>query len=271
VLTNAVLALLTRLTPLALVLGVGLAGCSHMAMHEQTVTVEAPHLPATAVDIQAHNGSIQVQRGSGSGAVIIATLRMTTDDRLGGTTITATRDARQALIVRAEPPKGGWRSRESVAFRVEVPEAVGVKAATSNGKISLQGLSGPAELKTSNGGIVAEGHQGSLRATTTNGGVRVELVTGSVDIRTSNGAVTIRLERDAAGPVKVRTSNGRVTLRLGEGFGGTIDASTSNGGVSFPSDARVERKGRTSARIALGVGGGESEIATSNGSITIER
>jgi hypothetical protein len=259
----------------ALALGAcAMTGCTMMRpLHEQVVTINAPQMPGTAIEVEGHNGSATITRDAAARDIsVVATLRMTSDQRLGETRIFADRDpATNALLIHATPPGGQWESREGISYAVVAPEARGVKVRTGNGSVRIAGLSGPADLQTSNGRIEAADHAGPVTAHTSNGSVMATNVDGPVDARTSNGSVTVALSDAAAGPVAIHSSNGSVQLRLGSGFQGTLSARTSNGSVTVPGAAKVKDQSRTSATIAFSDTGAESTIETSNGSVRVER
>jgi hypothetical protein len=254
---------------LSLLGGCGLAG----PLHTQEVTINAPQTGAGGIDVAAHNGSVTITRVQGSQVTIVATLKMQTEERLGAMQVTATRDADQTLVIRADPPQG-WKNREGVSFDITIPEASGVKASSGNGRITISGLSGPADLGTSNGAIHLRGHDGPVKARTSNGAIEGEGISGPVEARTSNGAIEIALTDSNAGPAKLRTSNGAVRLEVGPAFAGDLEVDTSNGSINVPDGgAGVELKSlrRGSASLRFGSGGSASEIDTSNGSVRVRR
>jgi DUF4097 and DUF4098 domain-containing protein YvlB len=266
-----------RRASLALLVGAGLAlpGCV-APLHEQQVTFQAPHVSGAAVDVTARNGAITVKSGDVSEVAIVATLRMTTQARLGQAAVTATRGQDEALVIRAEPPPGGWRSREGVSFAITVPEASGVRASSGNGRITISGLAGEADLQTSNGGVQVVNHDGPVKVRTSNGAVELTNIAGPVNATSSNGAIRVALSGDNAGPARLRTSNGAVSLEVGPGFAGDLEIRTSNGSISVP-DKRTTPGSyellsakRRSAAVRFGGGeGAESEIRTSNGSVKV--
>jgi hypothetical protein len=252
-----------------------MTGCTMMApLHEQVVTITAPHLPGTPIDVEGHNGSATITRDAAARDVsIVATLRMTSEQRLGDTQISTGRDpATNALTIRATPPGGHWEGREGISYTIATPETRGVKVRTSNGSIRIAGLAGEADLQTSNGRIDADDHAGPVTARTSNGSVGATNVDGPVDTRTSNGSVTVALTPSATGPVSIHSSNGSVELRLGKSFQGRLNADTSNGSVTVSGDgAQIKSKTRTSASIAFSDSGPESTVETSNGSVRVIR
>lgn len=254
-----------------------LAGCSwDEAKFRQSATVEAPHVTGSGVRVETHNGEVLVRRAGeagGDGEVsITANLRMRTQERLEQVTVVANRDGEGVLEIKALPPEGGWKSSEGCGFEVLVPEAGPVEVTTGNGRVGVEGMSGLAKLKSSNGRIKVLDHDGEVRASTSNGRIEVEGATGAVEARTSNGRVSVSLADSAIGPVVIRTSNGAVSFEYGPAFAGVLDISTSNGSLSLPEsgDVKIVKRGRRSATIEVGGMGPESEIRTSNGSVTVK-
>jgi hypothetical protein len=255
-----------------------LSGCSP-ALHEQTVSFTAPHMQGSSVDVKARNGAITVTQKPGDVVDIVAKLRMVSQDRIAQTSITATRDANQVLIIRAEPPTGGFKSRESVSFDITIPEAQGVKVATSNGRISIIGLRGEADLHTSNGAIDIKNHSGPVKARSSNGRISASDIAGPINAQTSNGAISIVLTDDNPGPAQVRTSNGAVSLQVGSGFAGDLDIRTSNGSIKVPDKRETPAPfeimtfSRRSAALRFNAEAApaqNSTIQTSNGSVSVK-
>jgi hypothetical protein len=250
-----------------------LAGCAwEDAAFKQTTTIKAPSAPSLKVD--ARNGAIHVHTGTGSEVVIEATVKMTTQERLGQVTLVADKNTDGVLEVYAKPPEGGWKSSEGCAFDVAVPSAAPVALTTDNGSIHCEGMKGRGVFETSNGSVHVIDHDGTVKIGTSNGRIEVTGATGAVESRTSNGSVTVRLAAANTGPVVIRTSNGSVTLDLGSGFRGRLGVQTSNGSISLPSAAEgltVNQSGHNSATVTVGQGGPDSSIETSNGSVTVRR
>lgn len=262
------------LTAIAAGLCLGLSGCV-LATKEQVTTIPVPHVASSGLNVSAHNGSILVHTGGPASVQIVATLRMTTDERLAATTISANRDTQGVLTVLATPPGGSWFSNEGCSFDISLPDAAGVTLKSNNGRIELTGSSGNALLRTSNGAIKVERHSGPLDADTSNGRIEVTSARGPVKAQTSNGSVRVSLAPEGAGPIDIDTSNGAVTLELSTSFSGLIAAKTSNGSITGPeprSDSQTVTtlsKKRGHAKFQVGTSNQESVIDTSNGSITI--
>jgi DUF4097 and DUF4098 domain-containing protein YvlB len=241
------------------------------ARFKQTTTIPPPKGEVRALDVQTRNGAVEVH--SGGDLAITATLRMVSEERLGQATLVADLGNDGLLVVRAEPPPGGWKSSEGCAFDVTVPRGVPAELKTANGEITCRGMSGRGVFQTSNGAVTVLDHDGPVKADTSNGRIEVERNSGPVEAHTSNGSITVRLGAASPGPVRLRTSNGAVTLQFGDAFRGDLGIHTSNGSIHLPSGhdgVSIERDGRHNARLRVGKGGEDSEIETSNGSVTVK-
>ncbi len=126
-----------------------------------------------------------------------------------------------------------WRCHGS--FRVSLPEDATVSGTTSNGALSITGISGSIDVETSNGAVSLDG------------------TSGETVVRTSNGAVSGN--SIASARIEARTSNGRIEMAFSE-TPETVTLDTSNGSVEviLPSD---------SPAVAL-------ITDTSNGNVTID-
>jgi len=258
-----------------------------------TRTVEVAHVAGAPVEVKTANGAVKIEAKPVSQVRVTATVRAQTQERLDATQVKVERGADNTLVVSVAWPDDRRRSNEGVSFEIAIPDAAGVKVKTTNGSISIAGLSGEAVLESSNGRVGVDGHTGPVRIDTSNGAVNVKDVAGPVSVEasnggvelvrvggplvidTSNGAVRVTLRDDATGPVKIDSSNGPVTLSVGRSFAGEIAMDTSNGSVKLEElpAATIVSMGRSSGRIRVGAVGEsveQSRIDTSNGSITIK-
>ncbi len=224
------------------------------------------------LDISTRNGSVSVSRGDGEDILITATLRARTPQRLAEMKVVAEQNEAGVLVIRPEPAGGKWLNNEGCSIEVSAPPgatAAGLTVKTGNGRITVNGVQGRADLKTSNGRITVTEAAGEIYADTSNGRIELTDVPGPVTADTSNGPVLVRLTPAGRGPVRIDTSNGGVTLEVGRDFAGTLSARTSNGSIDLPDEYDHGRRSRHSAEIALGTGGDASRISTSNGSIRV--
>lgn len=249
------------------------AGCGVLyqpANSKATKSAAVTHVAAAPVDVMTENGAITITKSEGAEVTITANIRATTQERADAVTVTSERSPDGTLVVRVNWPGGKRLGSEGAAIDISMPEAGGVTLRTSNGAITMSGMTGAANLHSSNGAIKVHGHSGHVDADTSNG--KIELLdVRSAKADTSNGAVNVRLLADSAGPVDIDTSNGGVTLEVGTAFDATLTAKTSNGKASCTAaGATVVSSGRGSGVFKFGTGEKTGTIHSSNGGITIK-
>ena len=138
-----------------------------------------------------------------------------------------------------------------VNYSIKVPRALAVTVESSNGEITVTGLTGALVASASNGRITGTDLQGSARATTTNGDLTLTMaaVTGDITAETTNGQVTITVPR---------TTNASLSARV------------TNGGIVHENlDLTVTESSRRRLDGRLGTGGPSINVETTNGAIRI--
>lgn len=196
-----------------------------------------------------------------------------------------------------------------VDFNIKVPAETSVKVDSSFGALSVQGITGGANLagrfgditvtdvtgplvaKSANGAIVAssiEAGEESVHLETTFGSIKAEGVSGSsLYVRTSNGEIdlkkidleeglaienqfgAIRLEDFQAASLKLADTNGNVKLMNGT-FNGPLDASTKFGSLDVQ-NVTAEKYVLETNNGDLSIDGARGEILLTNqfGDITV--
>ena len=179
-------------------------------------------------------------------------------------------DGGMLLEAKAPTTQAGINLR--VDYTIHLPNRASLDLRTSNGRVNVANIDGEVTARTTNGRVDYAGIEGPVTARTSNGRVTIEGVNGPVVASTSNG----RVEVSHAGPlldhpIQCDTSNGSITIALAEDSAFNVDAMTSNGRVhsTFAVDGRGDAQKR---RVigAVGGGGPEVRLRTSNGSIHIE-
>ena len=249
-----------------------LSGCVVIPTVKETRSIEADYVDGMSLDVVTRNGRVDVKQADVDVVVITAHLKSRSQERLDATRIVAEPDETGALAIRVHWPDDRRLGNEGCSFEIETPGAYGVRLRSSNGALSMTGLTGDAVLDTSNGGITVRGHDGPIRADTSNGGVRMFGVAGPIQIDTSNGGVTVALAPTAHGPVHIDTTNGGVRLTMPASFEGDLVLDTSNGSISYETPPNVQRvsASRHHAVLQSGAGGPTSVVSTSNGSIVVD-
>jgi hypothetical protein len=140
-----------------------------------------------------------------------------------------------------------------VNYHVRAPRSALVRARTTNGRVSIEGINGRVFVATTNGAIEGRGLDGGVDARATNGKITLDLRAvhdDPIDVRTTNGSVDIALPADTKANVSANCVNGTVDLSalpfepIGEqskrrtrgrlnGGGTPIEVSTVNGRVLF--------------------------------------
>ena len=240
-----------RNTRLAAAVGVGvmallLSGCA-LLQPPKTVSDEATvDADISAIEIDDTDGGVFVRGVEGATGI---TLERTIRYR-GDRTFQDTHSVEGDTLV-----LGGCGRNCSVKYTLEVPAGLDVSGHTENGEIDLT-LVHDVDVETSNGRITLDGVTGTIRVSTSNGRIEGSGLEGDggIDASTSNGAIDLQLE--VAQDVEARTSNGSIDLSVPDGSY-RVNAETSNGrtDIAVPNDS--------SGEFTL-------DLSTSNGSITVE-
>ncbi|HEY8164695.1 MAG TPA: hypothetical protein VIF83_03995 [Gemmatimonadaceae bacterium] len=147
--------------------------------------------------------------------------------------------------------RGSW----NVNLVIYTPRRSDIDAATSNGPMAVEDLTG------------------NIRVETSNGPLALRNLAGTVYARTSNGPLSIMLtgSRWQGSGLDARTSNGPLSLKVPDNYSAHLEAGTTNGPLSlgFP----VTVVGRISKNIStdLGSGGPTIRAFTTNGPLSIDR
>jgi DUF4097 and DUF4098 domain-containing protein YvlB len=143
------------------------------------------------------------------------------------------------------------RTSRRINFVVKVPRTIAVTLESSNGDISVTGLTGAFRASASNGRITGTDLQGSAHTSTTNGVIALTMakVTGDVSAETTNGAVTVTLPRDTNASFSARVTNGEL--------------SHENLDLQVTETSRRRLDGR------LGTGGPSIRVETTNGAVRV--
>jgi hypothetical protein len=205
----------------------------------------------------APNGGVAVEGGSRNDVLVRARVsaRAATDEDAQE----IVRDVEVMVSgseVEADGPHTGRRESWSVSYRVYTPTNSDLDLRSTNGGITIEGVTGELAFRTTNGGIHLTDVAGDVRGRTTNGGVHV-LLTGS--------------SWSGAG-LDVTTQNGGVELGIPEGYSAHLETGTVNGGMDFDFPITVQgRLNRRSISMNLGEGGNPIRVRTTNGGVEVRR
>ena len=270
-----------------------LGGCGYSSWSDpytETRTMLVPHVAGSPLSIGSVNGSIEALSTDREDVSIEVMLRSPDLERLQLAEVRVRRENDDTLHIWVDWPGGKRLNNEGASVSVNLPDAHDVKAQSSNGSITIAGLSGEADLqttngtitvdtfdgnvygKTSNGKLIADKVSGDIEMYSTNGRIMISDAFGSVRAETSNGSAVISTMPGNVGPIRVRTSNGPITLNLGEGLEGILKCETSNGRVTVTDlpDARLIESSNRRVELRLGESDEISALRTSNGSVRVQ-
>lgn len=177
---------------------------------------------------------------------------------------------------------------------VTVPASADVHAASGDGAIDVERVTGAVNLRSGDGSIHGRNLTGDLTVHTGDGSIKLEQVVGTLDADTGDGSITVEgalkglRARSGDGSVTIRaaagsatdadwsitTGDGSVVLELADGFGAELDAHTGDGAIAMQ-DVTLSNVsgqiGKSSVRGRLGEGGRVVKVRTGDGSITLKR
>ena len=124
---------------------------------------------------------------------------------------------------------------------------------------------------TTNGGVTLKGLTGQVAARTTNGGVTGSGLTGGVEARTTNGSVSVELPSVGKEKISLGTTNGALTLTIPVTTKADLSATCTNGGINVSDDFKFETTESSRRRVEgrLNGGGTAIELHTTNGGIRV--
>ena len=223
------------------------------------------------VEVKNSNGRIEVSSWDKKEIEIIAHIRVEGSDSkarkmLDRIEIEIEQDA-DNFYVETLVPKGiqggngffSWifgdnHSSYSVDYEINVPVESDLNLNTSNGRVTVEKITGKVRMHSTNGKIEARDINGLLRCETTNGRIHADFI-------------KVPSEEEMI----FRTTNGSIKLYLPDEYGGYADLKTTNGHIE--SDFRLSdsyeksRKSKKSYRGEFGDGDGSISCKTTNGSI----
>ena len=180
------------------------------------------------LDVDNSNGPVTIV-GSAERDEITVTARISDGLRATGEEQTLV-DGR--LELRGSCPTFGSQWCE-VKYTIEVPSAVDVRADTDNGRLSVRGIDGAADLEADNGAVEVSDLTGNLTINGDNSSITAtQLTSDAVIAETDNGSLTIELLEPPTS-VEARSDNGSIDVVLPNTEDAyALEISTDNGDVS---------------------------------------
>ncbi len=120
-----------------------------------------------------------------------------------------------------------WRDRINVDFKIYAPSQTSGDLRSSDGNITVKGMTANQKLKTSDGNILLAEIIGDVSGITSDGNIRGEKIKGTVYSRTSDGNIDFD---NVIGDLESTTSDGDIRLT---NVNGTAMAHTSDGDIEM--------------------------------------
>jgi hypothetical protein len=208
--------------------GVQIWGCL-LRQTESVPTVSYGHA-ITTLEVEAGSGSVTVGTGPPGQVAVERTLRWTLSKPHveqswnGGT-----------LILKAVcgPRKDLLAGECGVDLHVRVPAGVTVRATSTSGGITAQGLAGAVHLQSRSGSVNVAGTVGPVWVRSRSGAINgTDLSSRQVDARAFSGAVGLGFA-DAPQQVKAAANSGSVTIALPRGFRYQVSGTSASGNVKI--------------------------------------
>ncbi len=190
----------------------------------------------------------------------------------------------------------------SVDLDITIPRYAEVKVEAGSGNVTILGVKSQMKVESGAGNVAIEDARKEIEVHNGSGNVDVSygsdgfgktiIKTGSgkvsvanagstVDIKSATGSVDVRQRvLPASEAIDIKTNTGTITLRLPSDVNATVKAATKTGSIVNGAHwERKEKKGRLpagkaatgdEARLVLGKGFADVQLATATGSITVQ-
>jgi hypothetical protein len=212
------------------------------------------------VAVQAVNGSIVVEPGSGSEVSIQAHVRVRAPSLSEAQELAdqvEVRIAQHGDTIAIEPvyPRLPRGYQVDVQFELECPQHMALDLSATNGSMHVSGIEGALQLATRNGNIETTLSQLSKPGSFT----------------TTNGSIQIVVDRGEAS-LDAATTNGTIEVELPASFRGTFDGATTTGRVRSEFELGNRTGNSRHLQGAIGSGGPATVLLrATNGDIRLEK
>jgi DUF4097 and DUF4098 domain-containing protein YvlB len=220
------------------------------------------------------NGGVQIEKGAGREYSITACIAAGAANRGDAQRLA---DAVRLRIDgnRVGIENAGAARSWSVQIVVEVPDGGSVDAETTNGPISVSGVSGRFNVRASNGPIALDDVSGQVMARAANGPISVSGSRGDIDAVTQNGPISVQLKGSRwEGKLDARANSGPLQVSVPADYRSGVEIS-SRGSSPWECRASACRNGardweQGSRTLRVGPDPVVVKIATVNGPVTVD-
>lgn len=231
---------MNRLTSVFFFIAILVMGCPRHYDYELEVpeTCTWPAAGISQIEVITKNGNVSVSAFQDTIITAEITRRCKGQDKtdaaryIDNVVVTDTVAGGQ-LIITATMPNND--RNYGADFDISTPESTYVDLKTTNGNVSLTGMTAGAKLYTANGNITVQNLRGSIDGQTTNGNVNCDLslfgTAESAVLSSTNGNVTLKLPSDVSAAFDASTTNGEVTVTGFTSVSYTTDEPTHKAGT----------------------------------------
>jgi hypothetical protein len=228
----------------------------HEARTEQEFRI--PLASLSLLDCKSHNGEITVTGADNVSEIVVHALLSVRgwtpeDARANLDLLSVVReiDGQTVKLSGRADDRLDWNMSPSFAFTITAPAQLGMQLTSHNGAIAVHGLRAAA---------TADSH---------NVGITVQTVAAHLALTTHKGEITADVQGQGRLDGIVTTHNGAVDIRLADGVSTSIVARTHNGSLQAMRTLTDLRVSDSSLSGRLGDGGGQLQVSSHNGDVTI--
>lgn len=227
------------------------------------------------VNVETFDGAVIVRGWDKKEVVVNVIKRAANEQAMRGTRFNAVKNGNEINInatfdkaFAQKMAQGVTSYNANMSLEIFVPRNVVLKAISGDGRLSLEGISGEADLRTDDGSIDVLDGRGRLVVKTGDGRIRIARFDGAAEASTEDGRITLegRFTQLAA-----RTGEGNIMLALPANFNGVIETnaeSVLNEGLSVTEETNAAKGLR---RWKIGSGGTVLSLRTGEGKIILTR
>lgn len=157
-----------------------MAGCVPTQSASKTLTLSTPYIQGDGIIVLGRNGAVELLVDETQSRVMVTAevkcsgaTHAEAEERLAGATVTLERNPERGLVIEPVFP-GGARSNDGASLSILLPRTARAQVDTSNGAVTVRGLSGPLTVRTGNGRITVAEHDGAATLNTSNGAIEVD-------------------------------------------------------------------------------------------------
>lgn len=269
------------------------ARADSVVREEKTYTVSG----TPDVSLRTFDGAIQVRSGTDPNVHVVIERHATSDAEARALQVDAEQSGNR-ITIEVKRPRGfslHWFGESPHAnLIVTVPRTTNLTAASGDGSVDAQNVSGRISLHSGDGAVTGAGLKGDIEVDTGDGSVRLEGLDGTlqgrsgdgsihaagrlaaVNLRTGDGSIGLVLGQGStmSGDWSIATGDGSIKVDLPASFDADVDAHSGDGSVSVEGGLKLTVTGtlgssRHELRGTLGKGGHLLSLRSGDGSIVL--